>query len=269
MSASDDRRPVFPHALGPTERAWCAWLLPTDRPAYAPLAGAIVPLVVIGIGRWGEGDLVLGAEEQQPDLEAPMEPVAAYGEITFDDDTTLSISIHHPDDEARVELHLSGPALSGYERRRERSRWCYSYWTPGDPSPSGGPAPRQVRLDEQGGHTDSEGALTLAIDALRRILWLHDGSTLGNTLVPVTNFYNELMLLKGIRDPEIALRHRRLFEMPEETSDDELRAAFRRYNVTWRKVDADRLGGMTRAPARSDDGLLARLARSLRGGSGR
>lgn len=257
MEISDDASAGFPRPLEAIERSWCAWLLPADRPAYASVAKAIEGLVVIGIGRWGEGDLVLGRADQQVDLEAPMEPVAAYGEILFDDGATLSLSVHHPDDEQRVELHLSGPGLAGATSRAERSRWCYSYWVPGEPAPSGGPLPREVSIGD---------GLTLAIDATRRVMWLHDQLSLGNTLVPVTNFYNELMLLKGIRDPAIALAHRRLFEHPEEAGDDELRGAFRRYNVTWRKVDATRLGPGTTAAAKVAGGLFARMTRSLRGG---
>lgn len=267
--------------LSAREREWCEWLLPRHRPAYASLIDAIERLEVIGIGRWGAGDLVLGANGQSVDLEAPMEPVAAYGEIVFDDEAVLSVSVHHPDDESRIELHVSGPALDRLDERTERSRWCYSYWRPGEPAPSGGGPPRQVRLDAASAATSAEATstdatsagaideLVLALDSTRRVMWLHDERTGGNTLVPVTNFYNELMLLKGVRDPAIALAHRRLFEVPEENSDAELRAAFVRYNRTWRKVGADRLGAETPAPAEKPTGLLARLGRALRGGTER
>jgi hypothetical protein len=251
----------YPRPLTPGERAWCAWLLPRDRPAYAHVAAAIDPLVVLGLGRWGVGDLVLGTPGQTIDLRAPMEPVAAYGEVTLEDGAVLSISIHHPDDDDRVEMHCTGAAAEQIETGVERSRWCYSYWSPGEPSPSDGGALRELTLDERA-------ELVLALDPRRRVMWLHDAVTRGNTLIPVTNFYNELMLLKGVRDPDIALVHRRLFDNPEESSDAELRAAFRRYNATWRKVDADRLG-VEQTVATNAPGLFARIARALRGGGAR
>jgi hypothetical protein len=259
VSGEDEtRRESYPRALDERERAWCAWLLPRERAAYAALASAIDELLVLGLGRWGAGDLVLGAEGQTIDLEAPMKPVAAYGELAIEGNGTLSISIHRPDDEGRIEMHCSGADLTA--PLTASSRWCYSYWQPGEPSPSTGGALREIALDDTG-------ELVLALDASRRTLWLHDRTTKGNTLIPVTNLYNELMLLKGVRDPSVALEHRRLFDAPAENSDAEVRDAFRRYNSTWRKVDAGRLA--TAAAHVEEPGLLARIGRALRGGPSR
>jgi hypothetical protein len=54
--------------------------------------------------------------------------------------------------------------------------------------------------------------------------------------VPVTNYYNELMLLKQIRDPEIALSSRKLFERLDEYSDTDLANAFLAYNRLRTKI---------------------------------
>lgn len=248
----------FPRTLSERERAWCAYILPRDRPAYAVVADAIAPLMVLGYGRWGDGDLVLGREDQTIDLTAPMEPVAAYGELQFNSGRSLSISVHHPDDEARVEIHLSGMSVDEYERDIETNRWCFSYWSPGDVSPASGTSVRAVTLDRAR-------ELVLALDGAKRLMWLHDETTKGNMLIPVTNFYNELMMLKGVRDPEIGLAHRRLFDNPDENSDAEISRAFERYNKTWRKVDVLRIAADASDGAPST-GLRARIARVFRGG---
>lgn len=255
---SHDAEERYPRVLSERERDWCMYMLPRERSAYAPIARELDELRVLGSGRWGEGDLVLGRSHQTIDLTAPMEPVAVYGEVEFIDGATLSISIHHPDDEGRIEIHFSGVPSAQYETLAEVRRWAFSHWSPGQPSPGRESAPREISLD-------GDGVLVLVVDSERRLLWLYDGATGGIMLIPVTNFYNELMLTKGVRDPQIALEHRRLFSDATENSDEELRAAFARYNTTFRKVDAERIA-QSEAAAAEQHGILARLSRALRRG---
>lgn len=203
----------------------------------------------------------MGRDTQTIDLTAPMEPVVAYGEFMFDNGRALSVSVHHPDDELRVEVHFSGMSRDEYEIADESRRWCFSYWVPGDASPASGARVRELTLDD----TQS---LVLALDAEKRLMWLHDATTMGNMLIPVTNFYNELMLLKGMRDPAVGLAHRRLFDVPEENDDAILRRAFARYNMTFRKVDAARLDAREKHDA-APAGFAGRIARAFRGGGTR
>ncbi|HET7152282.1 MAG TPA: hypothetical protein VFJ29_00820, partial [Candidatus Kapabacteria bacterium] len=58
-----------------------------------------------------------------------------------------------------------------------------------------------------------------------------------NHLIPVTNFYNELMIFKQIRDPKVALDHKNLFTYLTQFTDAELIGAFKHYNVLYKKVD--------------------------------
>ena len=80
------------------------------------------------------------------------------------------------------------------------------------------------------------GHLDLALCAYDRRLWVHDSSTGVNRLIPVTNFYNELMLHKNIRDPGIALDSRRLFADLDAYSDSDLTYAFLTYNKIKTKI---------------------------------
>ena len=59
-----------------------------------------------------------------------------------------------------------------------------------------------------------------------------------NRQIPVTNYYNELMLHKNIRDPKIALDSNRLFSELAEYSDADLTYAFFTYNTLRTKVHA-------------------------------
>jgi hypothetical protein len=110
----------------------------------------------------------------------------------------------------------------------EKRRWTYSVWSPGDSSPATGETVREVVVDPD---------LTLAIAAGERRLWMHARSSGMVIPIPITNFYNELMLTKQIRDPAVALRSQLLFESHRAYTDGDLKAAFVAYNAVKRRVD--------------------------------
>ena len=82
-------------------------------------------------------------------------------------------------------------------------------------------------------------ALVLAVCATDKRLWVYDELTGINHPIPVTNFYNELMLHKNIRDPKIALDSKRLFSDLSQFSDAELSHAFRTYNALRTKIQLE------------------------------
>ena len=55
-------------------------------------------------------------------------------------------------------------------------------------------------------------------------------------MIPVSGFYNELMLQTGVHDPKIALDPKHLFELQDAQSDSELIRAFSSYNKLRNKV---------------------------------
>ena len=103
--------------------------------------------------------------------------------------------------------------------------------------------------------------LTLACCPADRRLWVHDGAEEVNRLIPVTNFYNELMLQKQIRDPKLALEARRLFEDLTAYSDADLTRAFFTYNRLRSKVHLEGVLEPERAGKRSFVTLFRSLFR--------
>ena len=81
------------------------------------------------------------------------------------------------------------------------------------------------------------GELVLVVATGDKRIWVHDRRTGMNLLIPITNFYNELMLHKGIRDPNVALAPGLFFGSLPTFTDEELRAAFVAYNKLMKKVD--------------------------------
>lgn len=252
----------YPQPASARESGWLDLLLPAERPGYAPLREHLRGLVVIGEGRWGRGDMVFGRPGQEIDLTEGMQPVVSYGEVNASigtEDFIITLSVHQPNDEDQVEFQIGVRDIAELpDAFTERSSWTYARWNPGQPCPATGAPVRAVSLN-------NDRNLLLVISPARRVLWLHDMLDGTSTLLPVTNFYNELMLLKGIRDPQVALDHRRLFNHPDEFTDVDLRESFIRYNLAFRKVVPERVVEPRPEPPKSRS-IMDRIGNLFRGG---
>jgi hypothetical protein len=70
-------------------------------------------------------------------------------------------------------------------------------------------------------------------------IWLHDVQSGVNHLIPVSNFYNQLMMVKNIRNSKIALNPGIFFQTLEEYSDEDLVSALVTYNKYIRRFKID------------------------------
>jgi len=247
---SDDRG--YPRPISPLEREWMDWILPLDRPGYRHYHDLVRGMVVIGKGRRGEGEIILGPEGLTPDLSNPLAPVFAYGAIETKTGT-LSVTMREVlDGQISVEIvsHHSEEIPSEFEEVR---RWTYSTWIPGRRCPQCGEAVREVSMHPV---TSVADRLVLAFCTVDRRVWVYDSSTGVNRLIPVTNYYNDLMLHKDIREPRIALESRRLFSDLSKYSDADLTYAFFTYNKIKTKVHIE---GVIEPEHKESSGLAARL----------
>ncbi|MBI1807646.1 MAG: hypothetical protein HYR76_11405 [Ignavibacteria bacterium] len=253
-SLNDD---VYPRPLSTREREWIEWVLPANRAGYRGYREMIQSMKVLGEGRRGNGEIILGGEGVQPDLSAPLPAVFAYGaiETTFG---TISITVREVADD-QISVEIVGHRMEEIPPDVEESRrWTYSMWSPRESCPQ---CKRQVR--EVAMHTviGRGGSLTLAICIHDKRLWVFDSVSEVNHLIPVTNFYNELMLHKNIRDPEIALQSKRFFEELSQYSDADLTYAFLTYNKIKTKVH---LQGIVEPDRWEEPSFLKRLANVFR-----
>lgn len=187
---------------------------------------------VIGEGRRGRGEIIIGREGSSVDFSAPLAPVLAYGAIDTDFGM-LSITLREIlDDQISIEIvsHRAQEVPQDFEESR---RWTYSTWVPGQPCPQCLNLVREVSMHQSADHTMQ---FVLALCAHDKRLWVYDSTTQINHLIPVTNYYNELMLHKKIRDPKIALDAKRLFTELDSYSDTDLTHAFLTYNALRAKV---------------------------------
>jgi hypothetical protein len=189
-------------------------------------------MTVIGKGRRGEGEIILGEAGSLPDVTSPLAPLFAYGAIeTADGPITISLR-EVRDGQISVEI-VSQHADELPAEIEELRRWTYSEWSPGEPCPQCRGDLREVPMRAAGGEG---GAFVLAVCPADKRLWVFDAAAEISRLIPVTNFYNELMLHKHIRDPRIALESRRFFAELGSYSDADLTHAFFTYNNINTKV---------------------------------
>lgn len=212
--------------LRPKERELLECVLPPDRPGYDRYRALIGGMQVIGEGRRGKGNFVLGHPDDTPDISSPLGPVVAYGAVETTRDTFSVTVREYAGDQIDVEI-VSTHGEEIPDHFEEKRRWTYSGWNPGDPSPATGLPVREIALDD---------SCILAIVGTEKRIWIHDRSTGMVHLLPITNFYNALMLHKRIRDPKVALRSALLFENLPSYSDADLRAAFVAYNAFRHRV---------------------------------
>ena len=222
---------VFPRDLSPLEQKLLLWVLPAGRPGYAEIRNVLEGWEVAGAKPWAEGTYVLAPRGSAPELDAPSPQLIAVGMI---ETSRGSVTVSVRELQFRqLEFEISGPAdevdLNGLGRLRT---WTLSLWSPSLPCPSCGRILREVAMS-----TTSGRELTLALCAGDQRLWVYDESKQMNYPIPVTGFYNELMLQAKIQDPGIALQSRRLFSDLDKFADEALTRAFEAYNRTRNRLD--------------------------------
>ena len=246
------------NTLTPREREWIDWILPTERSGYKAYRDLLSAMVVIGEGRRGKGEMILGHSGSVADISSPLPPVFAYGAIETNFGT-ITITLREVlDDQISLEIvnQRSEDVPLEFEEAR---RWTYSTWSPGSPCPQCNNAVREVHIRTA---KETYARHVLAICARDRRLWMFEETNRVNRLVPVTNYYNELMLHKNIRDPKIALDARRLFAGLSSFTDDELTYAFLTYNALKTKVHFD---GAVKVDRKEEPGILSKIKNLIRG----
>jgi hypothetical protein len=226
----------FPRDLTPLERDLLLWLLPADRPGYREYRSLISVWRVAAQGRRGEGNVILAPSTTNIDNDSPLPQVFAYGIVEMPTGAIVATIRERLGDQLEVEIvNLRGESLPG--ELNETRRWTYSTWLPGQPCPMCSGVLREVTLQTDKGRT-----LVLALCRRDERIWVYDAISGVNHPIPLTNFYNELMLHANVRDPKIALNSKRLFMDLHSYSDASLSRAFASYNKLKTKIQfEDRL----------------------------
>lgn len=220
----------FPRRLKSQESEWLFTALPENKLGYKQYRDIINGLTVIGLGRFGEGNFILGTEGDIIDLEVSSEPIFAVSNISFEN-ANIYVTIHE-ESERQIEIDLKIENEENIPDNLNRAKiWTYSNWIPGEKAPNDNSRIREVHLVKN--------EIVLAIAPLHKKIWIYNSISGINHFVPVTNFYNEMILLTEIKDPLIALNPGRLFTNLDEFNDEQLTAGFLTYNRHWKRVELD------------------------------
>ncbi len=218
----------FPRSLNDGEMKILSKILPQNKSGYKIIAEKIKSLSVIGFGRFGVGNYILGNKNDTPDLGLSSSLIIAGGTIKMP--SSKIYAVIHDEEEEKIEFQISLEEGKFSEAEIDNSIVeSYSFWNPGDKDPIDQSHVREVKLEFD--------SITIAVSSSQKRIWLHNLSDGINHLIPVTNFYNELMRIRRNRDPKTALDQNRIFAELDEFSDEELIAAFVEYNKIFKKFD--------------------------------
>jgi hypothetical protein len=223
---------TFPRRLTNIENQLLFSVLPERKSGYKLYRDKINSLLVIGAGRFGGGNFILGKEDRKPDISLPSSSVFAIGTDIYEEGI-IDIIIHEEVDD-EIEYDISFQDKNGLNKSIPDSltavkEWNYSEWNPGDNAPDDNSSVREINI------LDNKYLLAIAPD--HKKIWLHEYESGVNFLIPVTNFYNELMRIINVSETKIALNPSSFFASHTNFADEELRSAFISYNRYLKRVN--------------------------------
>lgn len=225
-----EKTTIFPRQLTETEKDLLFSALPSEKLGYKIYRDKIEKYLVLGHGRFGGGNFILGSPDTEVDTEAQATPIFAISKIVYTDHE-IYVTIHHEQDD-QIEIDIQNFEITPkLNEMKELYRWTYSNWVPGQKAPYDNSYVKEIHLILN--------SLVLAIAPSHRKIWAYNALDGVNYLIPVTNFYNELMLLQDEKNPEIALNPNLLFENLENYSIEKLGQAFLLYNKMWNRINID------------------------------
>ncbi len=241
---------MYPRKLTVQEKDFLFYVLPFGRKGYTEYRVLVEGMLVIGEGRFGEGNYVLGCEGDSPDFEYPSLPMFACGQIICEElhdlrgvpmesgrrgnpliRCIIQISVHECFDN-KIEYsinNLSGESVPG--KFTEIKRWSYSYWKPGEPSPFENDDLHEYEISQ------NKGELVLAISKANRSIWVYDSKSEVNHILPVTNFINELLRGEKRIDKREGINLDYVFSNLQLFTHEDIKHALIEYNKHWRKIN--------------------------------
>lgn len=203
-------------------------ILPENKPGYRKYWDLISTMKVLGEGRFGNGNFYIGTGATKPDLTIPSTPVFAVG-IANTNSGDIDILIHEYEDDM-MEIQLS-QRISDNEEIIIREVVGFSEWNPGDKSTGSNEVVKQFDIIKD--------KYILAIDKSNKKIWLHNQESGVNHIIPVSNYFNELMRLKKIKDENLFRLPLLFFDNLDDFTDEDFKLAFYQYNKFMRRFKID------------------------------
>ncbi len=201
-------------------------ILPDGKPGYKKYRDMISSMGVVGKGRFNDGNFYLGSGETQPDLSIASTPVFAVG-IVKANVGSIDVLIHEYEDDL-IEIQLS-KRFGDDDELIVDDVLSFSEWNPGDKSTGSSEAVKEFEIIKD--------RFVLVIDKSNKKIWLHNYESGVNHIIPVSNYFNELMRLKKIKDENLFRSPSLFFNKLNEFSEEDFKLAFYQYNKFMRRFD--------------------------------
>jgi len=214
---------LYPREITDIERTCLFLILPVNKPGYNLYRNKITAMQVLGKGNYGEGNYILGKIEPDADLSFPSAPVFALG--TLDNDFKQFDIIIHEETENKIEVLFDKD--TNEITVKDLMAKSYSYWMPGMKSPFSNAEVREIKIKQKD--------FILAVVPEDKKIWLYESASGVNHLIPVSNYYNSLMLYRNERNAEKVLNPNLFFNNLGLYNDQELKSAFELYNKYMRR----------------------------------
>ncbi len=197
-------------------------ILPKNRSGYNDYREKIEAMTVLS----GEEDsILLGKKNTALPTEIDKGGIFAIGCTGLNGVKYRVVIFEEIDDYIEIEISEEG------ETESEGVIWTYSTWRPGFKAPEDRSYVREIHLIKN--------KLVIAIAPKQKKIWAFDSTTGVNFILPIMNFYNEIMRARGEKNPNVVLNPNRIFENLEEFSDEEIGQGFLLYNEYLNKVEID------------------------------
>lgn len=214
------------HELSKNELKLLFAILPEDKNGYKKYRDMISVMKVMGKGRFNDGNFYLGSGQTKPDLSIASTPVFAVG-IVKTNFGSIDVLIHEYEDDL-IEVQLSKRFINDAEIIID-DVLSFSEWKPGDKSPGSNETVKELEIIKD--------KFYLVIDKSNKKIWLHNFYTGVNHIIPVSNYFNELMRLKKIKDENLFRSPSMFFNKLDDFSEEDFKLAFYQYNKFMRRFD--------------------------------
>jgi hypothetical protein len=215
----------FPKKISESERAILFSLLPENKSGYQHYRKLLEHLVLIGEGRFGNGNLILGEAKSVVNLSIPSSHVFAFGNIYSSSENYYAVI--HTIDDGMIEVQIDPYPIK--DNLLIEKVVSYSDWKPGMKSPE--------RDSEVFEYMIKENEYDLAICPLSKKIWLHEFESGVNYIIPLSNFFNELMRVRNVKDEKLLTNPAIFFSQVNTFSEMEIKLAFLLYNKYLRHFD--------------------------------
>lgn len=230
---------LYPRRLTETELKYLRYILPASVPVYNEYFTQLSDLWVIGHGRFGHENLVLGNQDTVNTHHSGLGSIFAAG-VYMENSIRTELLLH-----AMVEGQAEFDIMNQPEEKGDTA-YTLSLWRPGEKLHGSTVKVREIPLTRD--------KLLLACDREKRQFWIHEYDTQFNRIIPATNLLNEIRFVAGFKGD---VKPKEIFAQLDSVSDEKIVRAFIKYNKLFKKIE--HLQITPPAPEKQKSGFFERL----------